>query len=101
MKRLIKLAKALSSLHLHSHAASIKKIAGEEDANYLDSINFKAWVKDKSPPEGVDKKEFWSNIQKEFKSRKGGGPLFDVQALDLIRKFDSSKLPKKRKQKIY
>jgi len=100
MKRLIKLAKALSSMGLKSSAASIIKIAGEEEVNYLESLNFKAWTKDKSPPEGSDKKEFWMGIQKEFKERQGGGPLFDKRNLELIKDFDSSKLPKKESKRF-
>jgi hypothetical protein len=117
MKKLQKLAKALSGLNLHSHSNAVIKLAGEGEVKYLEELNWNSlanskmdektshlanrkekkeflskWKEDTSPEE---KKEFWSNLKKEFDSRQGGGPIFDKETLDLVMGFDSKRLPKK------
>jgi len=95
MNKLISLSKALYSLGLSADSKSIMKIAGDAEAKYLEELNFKSWLKGKDTTPVGDKKEFWSALQREFREREGGGPIFDSETVSLIKSFDQSKLPKK------
>lgn len=95
MKKLIKLAKALSYFGLKSEHNLVIKLAGEAEVKYLEDLNFKSWLKDRDTNPTGDKKEFWSALQREFREREGGGPIFSSEVISLVKEFDSTKLPKK------
>ena len=100
MKKLKTLSKILSSLGLKSHSNLVIKIAGETEVKYLESLNWAIWLKERgtewTPSLAPDrKKDFWSGLKSEFDSRKGGGPIFDEDTLELIKTFDTKRLPKR------
>jgi len=102
MSKIIKLAKALSLLDLSHYSNAVIKLAGEGEVKYLEELNWKFWTKDNVKEEEAgaltspeEKKRFWSSIKEDFNSRQGGGPLFDKETLDLIKVFESKRLPKK------
>lgn len=95
MNKIIKLAKALSTLGLLSDSKSIIKLAGDAEVKYLEDLNFKSWIKGRDTNPTGDKREFWSNLQREFQNREGGGPIFGADVLSQVKEFDSNRLPKK------